>query len=278
MKKYLLALFCLFMFFGCSLFETVGVEIKESGYLCPGEDCTFTAVITGTENVDFTYSWEIEGVPVEEIGNTISFTPPVDGLYEVSVKVSRKNNTVSADKTINIPNPNTFEYNKSKAMMGDWLFLYTIISTFANKYYFTNLSTSYSSSDWNAFGEDEYGDSVIAGYSSLLEQYSLLDSGTIIDRYFVYDVTGDTITGDYYQIDNDTEEWSRAYPLTGSKIADFEYGQNLGSRNSSSFVVFEYLVGKEADMGFSISPAILSSYLELKERGLEKASKLRDKE
>ena len=50
--------------------------------------------------------------------------------------------------------------------------------------------------------------------------FSLLDEGSVIDRYFTFDFVGsNTVSGCYYQIRNSDDSWSPCYPMTGVKTS-----------------------------------------------------------
>jgi len=104
-------------------------------------------------------------------------------------------------------------------LAGYWRYTYQIVSIW-NDYYYLDIndveeSTS-SPGEYNIFGTDEYGGLVVAGYDPTYGNYSLYDSGSIIDLFYVYDFSGGgVVSGCYYQIDNSDGSWSRCYAMTG---------------------------------------------------------------
>jgi hypothetical protein len=110
---------------------------------------------------------------------------------------------------------------KAQQLLGHWIFRYTIISTFTNEY---ALSSLYEDPEepgtWYALGTGQYGDDVIAGWSSDLGEYMLLDPGTIINRIFVFNFTStNSVAGTYYQQDPVDETLSNGYPMTGTRTS-----------------------------------------------------------
>ena len=56
--------------------------------------------------------------------------------------------------------------------------------------------------------------------SSRSEAFSLLDPGTIIDRFFIFDFVGsNTVSGCYHQIRKSDDSISRCYPMTGARTS-----------------------------------------------------------
>ncbi len=136
---------------------------------------------------------------------------------------------------------------KTEALAGSWRFTYQIISAFTNDYELDLNEVKASSSspgDFIILGQGEYGNQVIAGFDASLGDYVLLDSGTIIDRYFTFSYSGNGIvSGCYYQIDSDDGSWSSCHPMRGiqnifqsksmnrEKFSSSQYQNELGRRS-----------------------------------------------
>ncbi len=101
------------------------------------------------------------------------------------------------------PPPAQDSDQKTKTLMlkGHWWLSYTIISTFADDYDLWSLQQSTTDGTWFLGGEDKYGGLVVGGYNEEYGDWSILDPGSIIDKFYVFTTDGQTITGGcYYQI------------------------------------------------------------------------------
>ena len=114
-----------------------------------------------------------------------------------------------------------FNQQQTERLIGTWVFTYTIINEFTDTYTLNDVKEKSSRpGEWNILGTNRFGNLVIAGYSPRLEMFSLLDPGTIIDRFFTFDFVGsNTISGCYYQVLNSNDSFSRCYPLTGVRTS-----------------------------------------------------------
>jgi len=106
---------------------------------------------------------------------------------------------------------------KTEMLAGHWRFIYTIYSSFSQDYYLDANQIEESSSIpdlYYIFGEDQYGDIIIASYSPALGMYSLLDKTTLFDRFFTFSFSGtDAVDGCFYLVQNGS--LSRCYPMSG---------------------------------------------------------------
>ena len=77
------------------------------------------------------------------------------------------------------------------------------------------------------FGTDEYGDQVSACYWPDDGDWTLLDTGSIIDQFYWFYTDGTTVLNNscYFQIDNSTGEWSYCYILNGVKTQSIASNQ-----------------------------------------------------
>ena len=113
-------------------------------------------------------------------------------------------------------------YQTMLLLRGNWTFDYTIITKWTDKYSLSTISKDTNSQGgYYIFGQDEYGNEVIATYWPDDDNWSLLDTSIIIDKFFVFYTDGSTILGNscYYQISKSTNDWSRCYTLTGRKTS-----------------------------------------------------------
>ena len=111
--------------------------------------------------------------------------------------------------------------NKTEQLAGTWTFTYQIISIWTDQYSL-QLPAIQGEGDpnWYLVGADQYGDLVVGGYAPEHGKYTLLDTGMIIDQFYVFDFTAaDSVKGCYYQVDPDTEEMSRCYIMTGTRVS-----------------------------------------------------------
>lgn len=110
---------------------------------------------------------------------------------------------------------------KTQLLLGTWVMSFTIISTSSQTYALNDIpGTTNSQGGYYIYGSDQYGNSIVAAYWPTDKNWGLLDSGSIIDRYYVFSINGSTLSGCYYQISHPSETWSRCYPLTGQKVAN----------------------------------------------------------
>lgn len=119
----------------------------------------------------------------------------------------------------NVQDNLTNNSNTSKLVGGTWTFAYTIsTSLFTNDYTFTTVDTTPDSNgDYYAYGTGTYGDNVIGGYDVLANDWSVLDPGSIIDRFFVFSFTdANHVSGCYYQVNPPGSGiFSSCYPMSG---------------------------------------------------------------
>ena len=116
----------------------------------------------------------------------------------------------------------TFNRQQTERLIGTWSFSYSIGSfDFSDTYRLNDVRESSSTpGEWDIFGTDQFDNLVIARYSPDFENFSLLDPGTIIDRFFIFDFVGsNTVFGCYYQIDVEDDSISRCYPMTGARTS-----------------------------------------------------------
>jgi len=120
----------------------------------------------------------------------------------------------------NDPDPPA-EVVRLMALLGEWDFTYTIISTFTDTYDLTLVDRG----DNGLFvsGADSHGNRALADVvvdPTLGYDYLLYADGAIIGQAYFFNVAGDSVSGEYWQTDPVTNEiTSLPYALTGFRVA-----------------------------------------------------------
>jgi len=162
---------------------------------------------------------------------------------------------------------------KTELLKGYWYFYYTIISAF-DHYYTLDTITGDTNSQGGYFihGTDEYGDLVVASYFPNDGNWALLDSSSIIDRFYAFYTDGNTILANscYYQINNTTGDWSSCYTLNGYKVYSILAIQLKGSVTEA--IESEEMKAVEAEeiraiqnIGETVSNSMKEKYREMKQ-------------
>jgi hypothetical protein len=111
---------------------------------------------------------------------------------------------------------------KTELLKGYWHFLYTISTSTFERYYSLDTidGTQNSQGGYHIYGEDEYGDIVVASYWPDDQYWTLYDEAGSINRFYIFYTNGSQILANscYYQINNSTGDWSSCYELSGEKI------------------------------------------------------------
>jgi hypothetical protein len=115
---------------------------------------------------------------------------------------------------------------KTQLLMGTWVFSYVIGGiAFSQTYTLDQIpGITNSQGGYSIFGTGEYGDPIVASYWPTDNDWTLLDPGSIIDRWFDFSTNGSTVNGCYFQISHPSETWSNCFTLTGQKIATASQG------------------------------------------------------
>jgi hypothetical protein len=118
---------------------------------------------------------------------------------------------------------------KTEILKGHWWFAYAIISTFHDDYDLWDVQPGDDPDlPWVIFGVDKWGDPVIGGYNFSMNAWGILDPGIIIDKFYVFQTDGNTVTnGCYYQVDVEDGDMSNCYALSGYKTASSHTTSNL---------------------------------------------------
>lgn len=116
--------------------------------------------------------------------------------------------------------PNQF---LTETLAGSWTFRFVILSTWTNYYYLNSSDVSeypIGSNEYSIYGNNQYGNLIVAGYDPTYGEYNLFDGGTIIDALFTFNYTNtNTVAGCYYQYSHSEGSWSTCYPMNGVRTA-----------------------------------------------------------
>jgi hypothetical protein len=139
---------------------------------------------------------------------------------ETTTSVSEPPVTPPTNGSPQDPTP-PYNLQQTQRLQGTWTFTYTILSTWTDTYALRDVTEStVNPGEFVIFGTDTYGDIVIAGYAPSLSEFTLLDTGSIIDQFYTFNFTAaDSVAGCYYLIDLATDEWSECYSMQGDKIS-----------------------------------------------------------
>ena len=148
---------------------------------------------------------------------------PGPSAYVVGLRVTGLVITTIPATVVPSPTPTKpFNQLQTERLIGTWEFSYTIsFSEFTNTYRLSNVrENTITPGKWFISGTGQSGDLVIAEYSPDLGMFSLLDPGTLIDRFFTFDFVGsNTVSGCYYQVDVADDSFSRCYDMTGVRTS-----------------------------------------------------------
>jgi hypothetical protein len=119
---------------------------------------------------------------------------------------------------------------KTESLIGTWYFEYTIITAFDDTYTLRGPAYPFDAYPGNYLinGTDTYGNSdTNAGYNDTIGSYLLVDRGITINQAYEFDyVSSNSISGCYYLQDQTTSEFSRCYPMTGTRIGSASAASN----------------------------------------------------
>jgi len=206
---------------------------------CPGT--AVTGMMNLTVNADCSFSSlsnhgvQTSGSITNHTGSTYSGSGTTDsnGCGAFSLTCTDIGSSVACNykynngRTGSIPNAGSSTCKplnrfKTELLAGSWRYTYQIISIFTDDYYLDINNVKESSStpgEYDIYGEDRWGNLIIAGYSPSLGKYSLYDSGITIDKYYTFSFIGNgLVSGCYYQIDLSNGSWSSCYPMSGTLL------------------------------------------------------------
>lgn len=156
---------------------------------------------------------------------------------------------------------------KSELLLGTWTFTYTIVSTWTDVYTFRTSSASTAvPGDWNVFGTDAYGNTVIGGFNSSSGKWSVLSSGAIIDQFYFFLTDGQSVSsGCYYLITKSTGAWSPCYALSGTKTPLVALSTALPPSNPSGKSLAETAMANEVTSNSQPPMDVMNQYNLLKQ-------------
>ncbi len=189
-------------------------------------DCTFSGISQ--------YGVEINGAFTSKQGDifTGSATTDANGCGQFSITCTDYGSSISCDyqyangKTGTIRSAYQQQCRSNnqyltETLAGSWIFSYTIISTWVDYYDLDVDSVAeypIGSNEYSIYGDDQYGNLVVAGYDPDYGDYSLYDPGSVIDQLFTFNYTNtDTVAGCYYQYSHSSGAWSNCFPMTGTR-------------------------------------------------------------
>lgn len=106
---------------------------------------------------------------------------------------------------------------KAQALVGNWTFQYKLSTTTFTQTYNMRALTGQTLDDggYVVVGEDKFGDVVVGSYSPTLREFTLLDTGITISRFFTFRINGNIASGCYYQ--SSSRGLSNCYSMTGTR-------------------------------------------------------------
>ncbi|MFZ3137532.1 MAG: fibronectin type III domain-containing protein [Thermodesulfovibrionales bacterium] len=192
--------------------------------------------------------------------------------YTVSAYDVAMNESNQSSQACATTNPVDEILAKTELLKGKWHFIFIIISTFTYDYTLTTIDGD--KNDQGGYyisGTDEWGDLVIAGYWPDDGNWALLDTGTIIDRFFVFYTDGSNILSNscYYQIDSSTGSFSRCYELSGYKYSAATALNKTSTRKNNKIGILI----KESIMIDEVETITVDEFIEMKYQELKYINK-----
>lgn len=216
------------------LFDASGSDIVRTAGTPGFTTCLASA---STDAPVISYYQTVRNAPVDSRDSCIATTLP-PGAYTFSVTPSLPGSTSPAGGVASSPSSGEILFevtlgptapagndNQSKTAQlvgGTWTHNYNIGSSpFSNRYSFTSVSPSTSvAGDYVARGTDEFGGLVVGSYVSQTRQWAVLDTGIIIDRFYVFTfLDNNRISGCYHQVNpSGSTNIGQCYSMTGSRF------------------------------------------------------------
>ncbi len=226
-----------------------------------------------TDNVSVTaYKIYRNGTLTQTLANVTSFSDTglaASTTYSYAVSACDAAGNCSAQSTSasasTSPAESVNRTNAARLVGGTWTFTYTIISAFTDTYTFTSVDpTPNASGDYFAIGTGAYGRHVAGSYYSPGNIWDVLDTGSIIDRFFTFTFTDDNhISGCYYQINPPgSTHMSRCYAMYGVRtVGSFAASASKPDADAS---VREVMTDNRPAF---TDPGVVESYLQLRNQG-----------
>lgn len=208
---------------------------------CPGYWAGGKVGVTINSNCSISsvsqYGVKSYGTITARQGNVFSGSAQTDanGCGQFSITCTDNGTSISCNyrytngKTGSITNGNSSTCKSANQFLtesldGNWVFNYTIGTSPFVDYYDLDIGTvreyPAGSGEYSIYGYDGYGNLVVGGYDPEYSEYSLFDSGTIIDQLYFFNYTNsNTIAGCYYQYSHNSGTWSRCYPMNGTRTS-----------------------------------------------------------
>ena len=122
-------------------------------------------------------------------------TGPVPSQTPTTVTVR---DTVYVDRDLESP-----ERKRAENLLGFWKLPYSIGTTVFDDYYILGHISGqpFTDGELPVWGSDDFGTWVIGGYSKGLSQYTILESNSAYNAFFVFDIQGDKAVGIMYFYD-----------------------------------------------------------------------------
>ncbi len=155
----------------------------------------------------------------------------------------------SSYNTVPVVPQKSFNQQQNEKLLGQWKMGYTIISNFTDSYNLTKLSLSTSGSSAGEYyvdGINTYSNNlVVASYYAKDSNFSLLDDGSVLDRFFTFDFSSDNVVnGCFYAIIHPKDDFSSCYKMYGTKNA---------IKTAGNGVLLDYKLVNLGELGF-LSP------------------------
>ena len=197
---------------------------------------------------------------------------PGPSVYVVGLRVTGL--VITTIPATVVPSPTKpFNQLQTERLIGTWEFSYTIsFSEFTDTYRLSNVrENTITPGKWFISGTGQSGDLVIAEYSPALGMFSLLDPGTLIDRFFTFDFVGsNTVSGCYYQVRVADDSFSRCYNMTGVRTSSTALTSLTTARPSTTAAQAERDEIREAErlrneVQIEVDPKIIKVLKDLRE-------------
>lgn len=193
---------------------------------------------------------------------TFSVTPSVANVNS-SVSSVPNSGEILFEVTLG-PAP-AVEDNRAKTerlVGGTWTFRYSIGSSpFTNRYSFTTVvASSAVPGDYAASGTDEFGNLVVGTYASRQATWAVLDPGTIIDRFYVFNFSDlNSVSGCYHQINPPgSTNVGQCHSMNGSRSPP----KAVAERGDPA-QAYREMIEAAGDFG-AASPEVVQEYLRLR--------------
>ena len=126
-------------------------------------------------------------------------------------------------------------YTNATRSIGYWTMTFTIINTYTEYNLLATISSRQrNDGNYYTYGLDEYSNIINGTYNSSTGNYDILNTGSIIDLYFVFKINSSnnaTTNGCYYQYSHSDSSWSSCFSMYGTKL----YGSPSSYRKRNKY-------------------------------------------